>query len=150
MAAAGENSAARRNSRETSRFSLHHGAGVEAPCARPRLRRRWRERPRSGGTGLGPGAAPWSRPVLPRLAAPSIPVRPVPPRPENSAASAPSRYRGSAEFLHKNPPRRMRGDTPAALPGVVADEFSLANIVQAANMKLAAAESELKCGDPSC
>lgn len=94
--------------------------------------------------------APWSRPVPPRLAAPSTLVRPVPPRPENSATSAPSGYRGSAEFLHKNPPRRMRGDIPAALPGVLADEFSLANIVQGANVKLAAAKSELKSGDPSC
>lgn len=44
----------------------------------------------------------------------------------------------------------MRGDVPAALPGVLADEFSLANFVRAANVKLAAAMSELKSGDPSC
>lgn len=44
----------------------------------------------------------------------------------------------------------MRGDIPAALPRVLADEFSLASFVQAANVKLAAAKSELKSGDPSC
>lgn len=91
-------------------------------------------------------APPRSRSVPPRLAAPSSPVRPVPPRPEDAATSTPSERLCSVaaqEF-----PRRMRGDIPAALPGsasrgdVLADEFSLANVLQAANVKLAAAKSE--------
>lgn len=174
MAAAGENAAARRSSREISRFSLHHGECGEAPCARPRLRRRWRERPRSGGTGSGPGGCrregkrcylSSSPPVLPLVNAshfrrPPCPVpslrgwrlraprcgrchpalRTPPPPPPHSATT----LQCSAQDL----PLENAGDIPAALPGsaacgdVLADEFSLANILQATDMKLAALKRE--------